>query len=67
MSKKTFQIISGVTTAVATALVSILNIPALGVPNAALWSGIVVAVAGCIDEVCALFIKELPDTTSKKK
>ena len=67
MSKKTFQIISGVTTALATAAVSILNSPALGVPNAALWSGIVVAVAGCIDEVCALFIKELPDTTSKKK
>lgn len=67
MSKKTFQIISGVTTALATAAVSILNIPALGVPNAALWSGIVVAVAGCIDEVCSLFIKELPDTTSKKK
>jgi len=67
MSKKTFQIISGITTAVATAAVAILNIPALGVPHAALWSGIIVAVSGCIDEICSLFIKELPDTISKKK
>ena len=55
MNKKVFQIISAVTTALATAGVAVVNI--LAVPNAALISGIIVAVSGCIDEACTLFIK----------
>lgn len=56
MSKKVFRIISGVTTAVAAAGVAIANIVAPG--NGAVASGIIVVVAGCVDEICTLFIKE---------
>lgn len=63
MSKKVFQIISGITTAVATAAVTIVNLPALAVPHAAIIGGIIIAVAGCIDEICAIFIKDLPDAS----
>ena len=61
MSKKTFQIISGITTIVGTAAVSIVGL--FQFPKAALISGIIVAVTGCIDEICTLFIN---DETEKK-
>jgi len=60
MKASTFRIISGVTTALATAGVAIVNLSE--VSNAALISGIIVAVAGCVDEICTLFIKNKKDT-----
>lgn len=62
MKKSTFRIISGITTIVATAAVTIVTV--LVPQNSAVISGIVVAVAGAIDEVCTLFIKEVE--TSKE-
>lgn len=56
MSMKTLRIVSGITTAVAAAAVSIVTL--LGVPNQAAVTGIIVAVAGAVDEVCSLFVKE---------
>ena len=55
MTQKSFRIISGITTAVATAGVTVVNVLAL--PNSAIISSIIVAVSGCIDEICTLFIK----------
>ena len=55
MSKKTFRIISGITTAVAAAGVTIANL--LGVSNGPVVSGVIVALAGCVDEICTLFIE----------
>ena len=63
MSKKTFQIISGITTIIGTAAVSIVNL--LNTPKAALISGIIVALTGCIDEICTLFIND--DSTKVEK
>lgn len=60
MKASTFRIISGVTTALATAGVAIVNLSEI--PNAALVSGIIVAIAGCVDEVCTLFIKNKKDS-----
>lgn len=56
MSKKTFRIISAVTTAVAAATVAILQI--LEVPNCALWQSVTVTVSGLIDEICTIFIND---------
>lgn len=56
MSKQTFRIISGVTTAIAAAGVTIVNL--FNISTGPIISGIIVTVAGCIDEVCTLFIKE---------
>ena len=63
MSKKTFRIISGITTAVATAAVTIINL--LQLPSGALISGITVAVAGLVDEVCTLFINDGSEVEKK--
>lgn len=62
MSKVTFRIISGITTIVAGAAVTIVT--AIGCPNASIVNACIIATAGAIDEVCSLFIKELPDASN---
>lgn len=57
MNKKAFRIISGITTILASTGVAIVT--ALDVPNAAVINSIVVVVAGAIDEICTLLMKEV--------
>ena len=54
MSIKTLRIIAGITTIVAGAAAAIVT--TIGCPNAALINGVIVVVAGAIDEICSLFI-----------
>lgn len=55
MSKSIFSIISGITTILGGTGVTIVT--ALNVPNAAVINAIIMAVAGAIDEICVMFIK----------
>lgn len=63
MSIKTFRIISGITTAVSVAACTIVKI--LNTPKSTLVCGIIVAVAGLVDEVCTLFINDLKPVEAK--
>lgn len=63
MSKKTLGIIIGVNGAITTAAITIVGLVAPD--KAPIITGIISAVSACIDAICLVFLKNLPDAKNK--